>query len=62
MYISRDQKWALHIALDALEACPNDENGVIASEIIISMLDKADRQHPVKSVSKLFSQDVEDES
>ena len=43
MYLSKKQRWALGIALDAMERMPEEEEGKIASDILIDMLQKAEK-------------------
>lgn len=43
MYLSKKQRWALGIALNAMERMPEEEEGKIASGILIDMLQKAEK-------------------
>lgn len=43
MYLNKKQRWALRVALDAMERMPEDEEGNIASDILVDMLQKAEK-------------------
>lgn len=59
MYLSKKQRWALGIALDAMERMPEEEEGKIASDILIDMLQKAEKNIITRKNGEMSEKDVE---